>query len=168
MLDKPLLTILWSIWKNKQKWKKWKWKSRSRELDQIIFNVTVLVKSMAFKIMLLNAYERLWMQMKDYEDGYFCRWNIMQLKIYSNETDGFGLIRLGAVVGAERVDGVTPLLLAAQEGHVGRHHHSCHHHLGCCLHWAPVGFKNYAFWETASLLQKVFQHVYNFLLHIKC
>jgi len=28
------------------------------------------------------------------------------------------LLRLGAVVGAERVDGVTPLLLAAQEGHV--------------------------------------------------
>ena len=58
----------------------------------------------------------------------------MHMKIYSNETDEFGLIRLGAVVGAERVDGVTPLLLAAQEGHVGRHHHSCHHHLGCCLH----------------------------------
>ena len=39
------------------------------------------------------------------------------------------LRRLGAVVGAERVDGVTPLLLAAQEGHVGRHHHSSYHQL---------------------------------------
>ena len=29
--------------------------SRSRKLDHIIFNVTVLVKSMALKIMLLNA-----------------------------------------------------------------------------------------------------------------
>merc|ERR1712107_270591 len=28
------------------------------------------------------------------------------------------LIRLGAKVGAERLDGVTPLLLAAQEGHL--------------------------------------------------
>ena len=27
--------------------------------------------------------------------------------------------RLGAKVGAERLDGVTPLLLAAQEGHLG-------------------------------------------------
>ena len=27
---------------------------------------------------------------------------------------------------AQRVDGVTPLLLAAQEGHVGRHHHFLH------------------------------------------
>ena len=28
-------------------------------------------------------------------------------------------LRLGAKVGAERLDGVTPLLLAAQEGHLG-------------------------------------------------
>ena len=37
------------------------------------------------------------------------------------------------MVGAERVDGVTPLLLAAQEGHVGHHHHhhvALHHHVG--------------------------------------
>ena len=30
------------------------------------------------------------------------------------------------MVDAERLDGVTPLLLAAQEGHVGRHHHCLH------------------------------------------
>ena len=42
------------------------------------------------------------------------------------KNDNIATRRLGAVVGAERVDGVTPLLLAAQEGHLGRPHHFIH------------------------------------------
>ena len=51
---------------------------------------------------------------------------MIQMKMIQMKNDNIATRRLGAVVGAERVDGVTPLLLAAQEGHLGRLHHFLH------------------------------------------